>query len=97
MPRVLLIKSNGRYLAPQETATTGPAYVRAPHATQLHPREFLITRKAESSKSKVLKLVALGLYGNVRLRHSMQCIMRRWNARDGRPRCFGGAQRGSGT
>jgi hypothetical protein len=29
--------------------------------------------------------------------HEHQRAMRRWNARDGRPRCFGGAQRGSGT
>ena len=29
--------------------------------------------------------------------HEHQRSMRRWNARDGRPRCFGGAQRGSGT
>src|SRR5262249_22185876 len=29
--------------------------------------------------------------------HEHQRSMRRWNTRDGRPRCFGGAQRGSGT
>ena len=29
--------------------------------------------------------------------HEHQRSMRRWNARDGRPRRFGGAQRGSGT
>jgi sugar lactone lactonase YvrE len=29
--------------------------------------------------------------------HEHQRAMRRWNARVGRPRCFGGAQRGSGT
>jgi len=29
--------------------------------------------------------------------HEHQRLIRRCNARDGRPRCFGGTQRGSGT